>query len=99
MSEIDLVAEDFTQLVGGVIWVIKDGETYVQESIAAECVGTEETGTLERFATVTSSRTLVGHDQYGRVVILQVDGKTSSGSGYVDNQYLQATISVTFKMS
>jgi len=81
LSEIDLVAEDFTQLVGGVIWVLKDGETYIDESIAAECAGTQETGSLERFASVSSARVLVGHDKLGRVVILQVEGKTYSPSG------------------
>lgn len=61
--------------------MLKDGETYVDQSIAAECSGTQETGSLETFATVTSARTLVGHDKEGRVVILQVEGKTYSPSG------------------
>lgn len=77
-----MVAEDFIQLVGGAIWVLKDGEVYIDKSIAAECSGTQETGSLETFATVSSARVLVGHDKYGKVVILQVEGKTFSSSGY-----------------
>ncbi|WAR13324.1 NAGPA-like protein [Mya arenaria] len=81
LSQVGLVAEDFTQLVGGVIWVLRNGEPYVDESIRSECPDTEETGTLQRFASVLSARTLVGHDEYGRVMILQVEGKTFSNSG------------------
>lgn len=76
LSEIDLVKDDFLQLVGGVIWVLKDGEEYVDESIASECRDTEETGTLQKFASVMSARTLVGHDDQGRVMVLQIEGKT-----------------------
>lgn len=76
LSEIDLVAEQFYQLVGGVIWIIRDGKEYISESINIECQDTEETGTLQRFATVMSSRTAVGHDKDGRVLIMQADGKT-----------------------
>ena len=82
MSEIDLIAEDFLQLVGGVIWVLKDGEVYVDESIASECGETEETGTLERFASVISARTLVGHDKDGRLMLVHIEGKTDR-NGYV----------------
>lgn len=76
LSEIDLIADDFLQLVGGVIWVLKDGKVYVDESIAAECGETEETGSLETFASVISARTLVGHDKDGRLMIVHIEGKT-----------------------
>ncbi|XP_045192080.2 N-acetylglucosamine-1-phosphodiester alpha-N-acetylglucosaminidase-like [Mercenaria mercenaria] len=76
LSEIDLVKDDFLQLVGGAIWVLKDGKVHVDESIASECRDTEETGTLQRFSSVVSARTLVGHDEQGRVMIMQVEGKT-----------------------
>ena len=33
-------------------------------------------GTLQTFASVKSARTAVGHDKDGRVLIMQVDGKT-----------------------
>ncbi len=44
LSELDLLTQKFTQLVGGVLWLIRDGETYVDESIKIECSDTEETG-------------------------------------------------------
>ena len=33
-------------------------------------------GTLDRFIGVVSARTAVGHDAEGRVLMVQVDGKT-----------------------
>ena len=44
LSEIDLVAEQFQQLVGGVIWIIRDGKNHIQESLKIECQDTQETG-------------------------------------------------------
>ena len=44
LSEIDLIAEQFNQLVGGVIWIIRDGKQYITESLKIECQDTEETG-------------------------------------------------------
>ena len=82
MTDIDIVADDFVQLVGGVLWVLKDGEVYVDESIGIECRDTQTTGTLQRFASVVSARTLVGHDYEGRLIIVQVDGKTDK-QGYI----------------
>ena len=46
LSEIDLIAEQFNQLVGGVIWIIRDGKQYISESLKIECQDTEETGKL-----------------------------------------------------
>ena len=40
----DLLAEDFTQLVGGVMWLVKDGVSYVDKSLEIECPDTQETG-------------------------------------------------------
>ena len=69
-------ATEYYQLVTGVIWILRNGKLYVKESIEAECRDTEETGTLKQFAEVLSGRTAVGHDKNGRVIIVQVDGKT-----------------------
>ncbi|XP_046585412.1 LOW QUALITY PROTEIN: N-acetylglucosamine-1-phosphodiester alpha-N-acetylglucosaminidase-like [Haliotis rubra] len=78
LSELDLLTQHFTQLVGGVLWILREGEIYVDESVKIECSDTEETGTLREFATVKSARVAVGHDKDGRILIAQVDGKTGS---------------------
>ena len=69
-------SSDFLQLVSGVGWLLRDGELYLDQSKKAECADTQETGTIERFFTVVSGRTAIGHDNQGRVVIAHIDGKT-----------------------
>ncbi|KAJ8302805.1 hypothetical protein KUTeg_019201 [Tegillarca granosa] len=76
LSQINLVSENFVQLAGGVIWIIRDGQIYLKESIDIECSDTEETGTVQRFANVLSARTVVGNNKEGQLLILQVDGRT-----------------------
>ena len=46
MTEEDLLDKEnpFVQLVGGVGWMLRDGEVYIEESKEAECADTEETG-------------------------------------------------------
>lgn len=34
----------FVQLVSGVVWLLRNGEIYINESIEAECNKTQETG-------------------------------------------------------
>ncbi|XP_074646093.1 N-acetylglucosamine-1-phosphodiester alpha-N-acetylglucosaminidase-like [Tubulanus polymorphus] len=76
LSENDLLDYDFSNLVGGVIWLVRKGESYVDASLKAECSDTEETGTLSRFVNVISARTAIGHDKLGRILMVHVDGKT-----------------------
>lgn len=67
----------FVQLVSGVIWILRNGTVYINESKTAECRDTEETGSMDLFADVMSARTALGHDIEGRVMIVQIDGKTN----------------------
>ncbi|XP_054720949.1 N-acetylglucosamine-1-phosphodiester alpha-N-acetylglucosaminidase-like, partial [Uloborus diversus] len=67
---------NFLQLVGGVVWVIRNGTGFVNSSKMLECEDTEETGPMDRFVNVRSARSVVGHDSEGNVVFVQVDGKT-----------------------
>lgn len=76
LSEIDIVAQDFVQLVGGVIWLIRDGEIHINDSMKMECSEAQETGNFQRFVDVISARTAVGHDKNGQVIIVQVGGET-----------------------
>ncbi|KAK7481658.1 hypothetical protein BaRGS_00027031 [Batillaria attramentaria] len=77
LSEIELVTLSFQQLVGGVIWLVRDGDVYVDESRDIECPDTQETGPLDTFINVMSARTAVGHDSEGRVLMAQLNGKTN----------------------
>ena len=62
------------ELISGIVWLVRDGENFVQESLEEEYMGYQETGTS--FATVKSARTALGHDQEGRLVLLQMEGET-----------------------
>ncbi|RUS85000.1 hypothetical protein EGW08_007245 [Elysia chlorotica] len=75
-SHADVHSLNFTQLVGGVIWLVRDGRNNVDSSIQSECPITQETGTMDTFASSLSGRTVLGHDAEGRVHFLAVDGKT-----------------------
>ncbi|XP_048576830.1 N-acetylglucosamine-1-phosphodiester alpha-N-acetylglucosaminidase [Nematostella vectensis] len=66
----------FVQLVTGVIWLVRNGEVYVNASKKAECEDLQESGSVDLFVNVLAARTAIGHDAQGRVVIVQVDGKT-----------------------
>ncbi|XP_071044618.1 N-acetylglucosamine-1-phosphodiester alpha-N-acetylglucosaminidase, partial [Parasteatoda tepidariorum] len=67
----------FKQLVGGVVWILRNGTGFVNASKSLECEDTEETGPMENFVSIFSARTAVGHDKDGNVVFLQIDGKSN----------------------
>ncbi|XP_023146865.2 N-acetylglucosamine-1-phosphodiester alpha-N-acetylglucosaminidase isoform X1 [Amphiprion ocellaris] len=66
----------FVQLVSGVIWLLRDGEVYINQSMEAECDKTQETGLLRTFVDVVSARTAVGHDAEGKLILFHIDGQT-----------------------
>lgn len=76
IPESENVKQSFTNLVGGVLWLIRNGESYIDISKKTECPDTQSTSTLQGFIDVISARTAVGHDKLGRLVIVQVDGKS-----------------------
>ncbi|NXD30819.1 NAGPA acetylglucosaminidase, partial [Spelaeornis formosus] len=80
LSEEDVLDQSnpFVQLVSGVVWLLRNGEVYINQSRAAECGDTQTTGTFDRFINVISARTAVGHDRQGRLVLVHVDGQTES---------------------
>jgi len=76
IPEIDSAKQSFVNLVGGVLWLVRNGESYVDVSKVTECPDAQSTSTLQGFIDVLSARTAIGHDRLGRLVIVQVDGKT-----------------------
>jgi len=76
IPENENIDESFSNLVGGVLWLIRNGESYVDVSKVTECPDAQSTSTLQGFIDVVSGRTAVGHDSLGRLVVVQVDGKT-----------------------
>ncbi|KAG8450751.1 hypothetical protein GDO86_003140 [Hymenochirus boettgeri] len=79
LSEEQVLEEDnpFVQLLSGVVWLLRNGEVYINQSKAAECDETQTTGNFDYFINVTSARTAVGHDQDGRLILFHADGQTN----------------------
>ncbi|KAM7382860.1 hypothetical protein PAMP_002558 [Pampus punctatissimus] len=66
----------FVQLVSGVVWLLRNGEVYINESLNIECDKLVEQEMFRNFVDVLSARTVVGHDANGNVVLFHVDGQT-----------------------
>lgn len=62
----------------GVIWLVRNGKSYVKESMKLESSKHEETGTLKEFVEIKSARTAIGHDKNGNVMLMQIDGQTNA---------------------
>ncbi|XP_066572035.1 N-acetylglucosamine-1-phosphodiester alpha-N-acetylglucosaminidase isoform X2 [Amia ocellicauda] len=79
LSEEDLLDENnpFVQLVSGVVWLLRNGTIYINESMAAEYGDTQKTGSFDTFVNVTSARTAVGHDKDGKLVLFHIEGQTT----------------------
>ncbi|KAM3614525.1 uncharacterized protein V6R79_015768 [Siganus canaliculatus] len=66
----------FVQLVSGVVWLLRNGEVYINQSLTAECDKTQEKEMFRGFVDVLSARTVVGHDADGNLILFHVDGQT-----------------------
>lgn len=77
-EELQDTENPFRQLVAGVVWLVRNGTNYVNESKVLECSEHEDTGSMETFVGVVSARSAVGIDKDGRLVLAQVEGQTHS---------------------
>jgi len=69
--------ESFEQLVSGVVWLVRDGKNYVQQGWSEANTTVQTSG--DKYATNLASRTAVGFDADGRLMIIQVDGSIAVG--------------------
>lgn len=78
LSEEDVLDQSnpFVQLVSGVVWLLRNKEVYIEESLKAECDKMQETGNFRHFVDVVSARTAVGHDAEGRLILFHIEGQT-----------------------
>ena len=75
-EEILNTTNPFRQLVTGIVWLVRNGTNYVNESMKLECAEHEDTGRMDTFVNVISARSALGHDAQGRLVMAQVEGQT-----------------------
>ena len=66
----------FKELISGVIWLVRNGSNFVNESSLLECDENQKTGNMKTFVEVVSARTAIGHTKDGKLVVAQVEGKT-----------------------
>jgi len=67
----------FQQLVSGVTWLVRDGKNYVTQGWKESNITVQTSG--DKYATNLASRTAVGVDKDGRLVIIQIDGSIAVG--------------------
>ena len=66
----------FRQLVSGVVWLVRNGTNYVNESMKIECSDNEDTGGMKTFVEVLSARSAIGHDAKGQLILAHIEGQT-----------------------
>ena len=76
VPEEEVESGQFRQLVSGVIWLVRNGTNYVNESMLLESASNQDTGKMSTFVNVLSARTAIGHDVKGRVIVANVSIKT-----------------------
>jgi len=67
----------FDMLVSGVVWLVRDGKNNVDRGWKEANITVQTSGS--KYATNLASRTAVGHDAQGRLIIVQVDGSIAVG--------------------
>jgi exopolysaccharide biosynthesis protein len=72
ISEEEILDGSYRQLISGVLWLVRNGTNYVNESMGLECASHQDTGKMSSFVEVLSARTAIGHDSEGRIVVAYV---------------------------
>lgn len=82
----------FTQLVGGLVWLVKDGVSVCTRRSCAdgEDMSIQETG--HDFITVRSARTGIGFTKEGKLVMITINGKSWTTQG--SDLYLLADLMI-----
>ncbi|VDI40590.1 N-acetylglucosamine-1-phosphodiester alpha-N-acetylglucosaminidase [Mytilus galloprovincialis] len=75
LSKTEIADNNYKQLIGGVFWLVRDGQNYLKESINIECQTEEQAEIMEMYSkTILSARSAIGHDEEGRILLMQLDG-------------------------
>jgi len=67
----------FEHMVSGVVWLVRDGVNYVKQGWEEANTTVQTSG--DKYATNLASRTAVGYDAAGRLIIVQIDGSIAVG--------------------
>uniref|UniRef100_G3Q0Q0 N-acetylglucosamine-1-phosphodiester alpha-N-acetylglucosaminidase n=1 Tax=Gasterosteus aculeatus TaxID=69293 RepID=G3Q0Q0_GASAC len=75
----------FVQLVSGVVWLLRNGEVYINQSLQAECDETQETGAVPHTMRIRGARWVRGSDSTKQPGIMSSLG---NGTGIFYNMNL-----------
>lgn len=75
-EDINKINTPFKELVSGVVWLVRNGTNFVNQSSLLECDENQKTGKMQTFIEVISARTAIGHTKDGKLVVAQVEGHT-----------------------
>jgi len=67
----------FDHLVSGVVWLVRNGKNYVEQGWKEANITVQTSG--DKYATNLASRTAVGFDTAGRLIVVQIDGSIAVG--------------------
>merc|ERR1719270_1407527 len=73
----DIGMMGFDHMVSGVVWLVRNGKNYVEQGWKEANITVQTSG--DKYATNLASRTAVGFDAAGRLIIVQVDGSIAVG--------------------
>jgi len=68
----------FDHVVSGVVWLVRNGKNYVEQGWKEANITVQTSG--EKYATNLASRTAVGFDKSGKLIIVQIDGSIAVGA-------------------
>jgi N-acetylglucosamine-1-phosphodiester alpha-N-acetylglucosaminidase len=70
----ELNSRDWVQLLSGVVWLVKDGVSFVKESLGFDDFSAETSGDGATFASLVAPRLAAGFDRNGSFMLVAVDG-------------------------
>ncbi|KAG7217346.1 hypothetical protein INR49_007415 [Caranx melampygus] len=87
----------FVQLVSGVVWLLRNGEVYINQSLEAGVTRPRRqvrssAGAFHEFVDVVSARTAVGHDAEGKLILFHIDGQTGVRGSVTEINNIKAVV-------
>lgn len=96
LNATEVLKYPFTQLISGLIWLVKDKKNFVLESSKIEDEKIQQTGSFSLFLNIRASRTSIGHDKDGNLLLLQMDGDGNADKGLTLYEFSDFMIEIGF---
>jgi len=70
--------QGFNHMVSGVVWLVRNGKNYVAQGWKEANITVQTSG--DKYATNLASRSAVGFDKSGKLIVVQIDGSIAVGA-------------------